>query len=192
MALRDTPQPGISAASTKKAPEQGLPCSGVVGEGGFEPPKSVTTDLQSAPFDRSGIPPYELGAGGRIRTPDLLITNQLLYQLSYTSSSNSRIYITRWAAFCQQDFTAFSGFFLERPFRPRERAEKGGTWLNNPLRRRFGRRPPQTLCTLCGREIREGEHYWYLNGASVCGDCFCAFAKDELAPYGRICGREAE
>ena len=25
------------------------------------------------------------GAGGRIRTPDLLITNQLLYQLSYTS-----------------------------------------------------------------------------------------------------------
>ena len=56
-----------------------------MGEGGFEPPKSVTTDLQSAPFGRSGIPPYKLGAGGRIRTPDLLITNQLLYRLSYTS-----------------------------------------------------------------------------------------------------------
>ena len=28
----------------------------------------------------------ESGAGGRIRTPDLLITNQLLYQLSYTST----------------------------------------------------------------------------------------------------------
>ena len=27
----------------------------------------------------------ENGAGGRTRTPDLLITNQLLYQLSYTS-----------------------------------------------------------------------------------------------------------
>ena len=27
----------------------------------------------------------EDGAGGRTRTPDLLITNQLLYQLSYTS-----------------------------------------------------------------------------------------------------------
>jgi hypothetical protein len=27
----------------------------------------------------------KFGAGGRIRTPDLLITNQLLYQLSYTS-----------------------------------------------------------------------------------------------------------
>ena len=57
----------------------------LVEEGGFEPPKSVTTDLQSAPFGRSGTPPYELGAGGRIRTPDLLITNQLLYRLSYTS-----------------------------------------------------------------------------------------------------------
>ena len=29
----------------------------------------------------------QLGAGGRTRTPDLLITNQLLYQLSYTSVS---------------------------------------------------------------------------------------------------------
>ena len=28
-----------------------------------------------------------IGAGGRTRTPDLLITNQLLYQLSYTSAS---------------------------------------------------------------------------------------------------------
>ena len=28
------------------------------------------------------------GAGGRIRTPDLLITNQLLYQLSYTSTQH--------------------------------------------------------------------------------------------------------
>ena len=58
-------------------------------EGGFEPPKAKPADLQSAPFGRSGIPPYEImlrGAGGRIRTPDLLITNQLLYQLSYTST----------------------------------------------------------------------------------------------------------
>ena len=46
-----------------------------MGEGGFEPPKSVTTDLQSAPFGRSGIPP---GAGDRSRTNNLLITNQLL------------------------------------------------------------------------------------------------------------------
>ncbi len=30
----------------------------LVGEGGFEPPKSSTTDLQSAPFGRSGILPY--------------------------------------------------------------------------------------------------------------------------------------
>ena len=31
-------------------------------------------------------PPAAVGAGGRIRTPDLLITNQLLYRLSYTST----------------------------------------------------------------------------------------------------------
>ena len=34
------------------------------------------------------------GAGGRIRTPDLLITNQLLYQLSYTSTVKALAYYT--------------------------------------------------------------------------------------------------
>ena len=75
--------------------------------GGFEPPKVEPADLQSAPFGHSGTPPKikprilreqyssvnrnilirrkKIGAGGRNRTPDLLITNQLLYQLSYTS-----------------------------------------------------------------------------------------------------------
>ena len=66
----------------------------LVEEGGFEPPKSLTTDLQSAPFGHSGTPPCIKksefnGAGGRTRTPDLLITNQLLYQLSYTSTFHS-------------------------------------------------------------------------------------------------------
>ena len=49
----------------------------LVGDGGFGPAKSVTTDLQSAPFGRSGIPP-RYGAGDRSRTNNLLITNQLL------------------------------------------------------------------------------------------------------------------
>ena len=59
----------------------------LVGAGGFGPPKRNATDLQSAPFGHSGTRPYIIknGAGGRTRTPDLLITNQLLYQLSYTS-----------------------------------------------------------------------------------------------------------
>lgn len=36
----------------------------LVGGGGFEPPKSETTDLQSVPFGRSGTLPY-YGAGER-------------------------------------------------------------------------------------------------------------------------------
>ena len=31
----------------------------MVGKGGFEPPKSETTDLQSAPFGRLGISPHD-------------------------------------------------------------------------------------------------------------------------------------
>ena len=62
----------------------------LVGRGGFEPPKSKTSDLQSDPFGRSGICPYikcsllRCGAGDWTRTHNLLITNQLLCQLSYT------------------------------------------------------------------------------------------------------------
>ena len=32
----------------------------MVGEGGFEPPKSLTTDLQSVPFGHSGTLPYSV------------------------------------------------------------------------------------------------------------------------------------
>ena len=56
----------------------------MVERGGFEPPKAAPADLQSAPFDRSGTSPFPLyGASEGNRTPDLLITSQLLYQLSY-------------------------------------------------------------------------------------------------------------
>ena len=60
-----------------------------VGEDGFEPPKALPTDLQSAPFGHSGtLPRYVLNfvcpfgllwADGGIRTPDQLITNHLLW-----------------------------------------------------------------------------------------------------------------
>ena len=60
----------------------------LVEEDGFEPSKRNVTDLQSAPFGLSGIPPYYLivnihllnGAGNRNRTYNLLITSQLLYR----------------------------------------------------------------------------------------------------------------
>ncbi len=76
--------------------------------GGFEPPKAEPADLQSAPFGHSGTPPGEVplysifhrvrapglaGAGDRNRTRNLLITSQLLYQLSYASTKGD-IYIS--------------------------------------------------------------------------------------------------
>ena len=42
------------------------------------------------PHIRFGVP-GKAGAGRRTRTPDLLITNQLLYQLSYTSTTPAQI-----------------------------------------------------------------------------------------------------
>ena len=50
----------------------------LVGGGGFEPPKAKPTDLQSAPVGHFGISPVSRAEGG-IRTPDQLITNQLLW-----------------------------------------------------------------------------------------------------------------
>ena len=42
----------------------------LVEEGGFEPPKSLTTDLQSAPFGHSGTPPYKLLLQSRMELVD--------------------------------------------------------------------------------------------------------------------------
>ena len=63
---------------------------------------------------------YSIGAGGRIRTPDLLITNQLLYQLSYTSISISVAYFNRCFWICQQKS-------LERPIFLRRKKESDRT-----------------------------------------------------------------
>ncbi len=78
---------GRSAIEKEKPAERELLTAGVVGESGFEPLKSIDdrfTVCSLWPLGNSPI--LNFGAGGRIRTPDLLITNQLLYQLSYTSS----------------------------------------------------------------------------------------------------------
>ena len=46
---------GITDLSIKKASSEE---EALVGRDGFEPSKSLTTDLQSVPFGRSGIFPY--------------------------------------------------------------------------------------------------------------------------------------
>ena len=49
--------------------------------GGIEPPTNSVENCDST------TELHPLGAGGENRTPDLMITNQLLYQLSYTSTN---------------------------------------------------------------------------------------------------------
>ena len=112
---RSASNPRFTKAHTKHKthPDGWVLC--LVGEGGFEPPKALPADLQSVPFGHSGIPPYsdadsKGGAGGRIRTPDLLITNQLLYLLSYTSVSVqpvSPLIIANTALFVNKYFSSF-------------------------------------------------------------------------------------
>ena len=63
--------------------------------GGFEPPKQFAADLQSVPFGHSGIHPYGIcfihKADDRTRTDNLLITNQLLCQLSHIGTHLSQL-----------------------------------------------------------------------------------------------------
>ena len=85
--------------NAKKQPKS---CFFVVERGGFEPPKSLTTDLQSAPFGHSGISPY--GAGDWTRTHNLLITNQLLCQLSHVGICYYLLYKMSTKTKCQTIF----------------------------------------------------------------------------------------
>ena len=58
--------------------------------------KSACTSACTAPGSKKANPgelaqmPDSIGAGEKTRTSDLLITNQLLYQLSYTSSTHAQ------------------------------------------------------------------------------------------------------
>ena len=68
-----------------------------MGRGGFEPPKQFAADLQSVPFGHSGICPFLYNmklykADDRTRTDNLLITNQLLCQLSHIGASFQHIF----------------------------------------------------------------------------------------------------
>ena len=65
----------------------------MVERGGFEPPKASPADLQSAPFGRSGTSPSipSIGASEGNRTPDPLITNQLLCHLSFAGHEARKI-----------------------------------------------------------------------------------------------------
>ena len=52
--------------------------------------EAIATDLQSAPFGRSGIHPQNKKADDRTRTDNLLITSQLLCQSSHIGLTRLR------------------------------------------------------------------------------------------------------
>ena len=106
-----------------------------------------------------------VGAGRRTRTPDLLITNQLLYQLSYTSTISSEVYVTRNVPICQPLNLFFWRFFILRIVRKR--------WRD--LQRAW----PAGLCPRCGMELYPGDLDWVLGGRRLCGACAAAWLAEE-------------
>ena len=94
----------------------------------------------------------ENGAGGRIRTPDLLITNQLLYRLSYTSTwrlSNSKRYYIKEQEACQVKHQKF---------------------FSIPLRD-SQREPARWLCARCGQEQYSWDGVGVRRGRRLCARC---------------------
>ena len=51
-------------------------------------------------------------------------------------------------------------------------------------------RVPTRYCSFCGQEVAAGEAYWYINGATVCGDCLPDYARADYAPFRRVHGKE--
>ena len=119
----------------------------------------------------------ESGAGGRIRTPDLLITNQLLYQLSYTSTQHpSRL--------------------------QRKSLYQGGRGLSTLLEEKNQKKPLGSTgetggrigvwCGICQGELYPGEPYFLLEGQSICEACLERYARRRFAHQLRWVGRKRE
>ncbi len=79
----------------------------LVGEGGFGPPKSETTDLQSAPFGHSGIPPYSVGSfrNSRIITDGAGIVKTFLKNVLEKGATARIEAVARRFRFTKVDFT---------------------------------------------------------------------------------------
>ena len=77
-------EPTLEVLETSVLPLNYAPKNG--GGGRIRTAEPEGTDLQSVVFSHFTTPPDENGAGERSRTLDLLITSQLLYQLSYTGN----------------------------------------------------------------------------------------------------------
>ena len=74
--------------------------------------RRTPADLQSAPFSHSGTPPF-FGANDRTWTYNLLITSQLLYQLSYVGLSFHRTWSIITKTWCSvKNFHQFLVLFL--------------------------------------------------------------------------------
>ena len=63
-------------AAEAVSPENAL-LTGVVGRGGFEPPKAVPADLQSAPFGHSGTDPGEVARIASVYMPSFDVVSEL-------------------------------------------------------------------------------------------------------------------
>ena len=102
----------------------------------------------------------QFGAGGRIRTPDLLITNQLLYRLSYTSTwrlSNSKRYYSKEQEVCQ---VKHQKFFIP-PLRDSQLDAPG--WL----------------CARCGGEQYRWDNGGIRHGRRLCVRCLSRWNTQE-------------
>ena len=115
----------------------------------------------------------EGGAGRRTRTPDLLITNQLLYQLSYTSMISDESYNSRLSPICQPKFFNQEEFFLR---------------IVHKRRRDSQRAFPAGECRMCGGELYRGEICWRAAGRTLCGNCAAGW----LAGAPAFCRRLGE
>ena len=124
------------------------------------------------------------GAGGRTRTPDLLITNQLLYQLSYTSTcaqlggrSIQLVYNTKPVVSCQGLFCIFSDIFSFHPIL--ERREH--PCLTICTRKIPSRIPPVCACCRCGDELYERDVCYLIDEEVICPSCLPDVARETYA-----------
>ena len=86
-------EPTLEVLETSVLPLNYAPKVG--GGGRIRTAEPEGTDLQSVVFSHFTTPPIEDGAGERSRTLDLLITSQLLYQLSYTGMVLNNIMVAQ-------------------------------------------------------------------------------------------------
>ena len=155
-----------------------------MGESGFEPLKSATTDLQSAPFGHSGTLPYSIKRWSWWTDSNPRPADYKSAALPAELHQRIKSAVQQQVLFYQRTYTLSSPILkIEKIFLKGRKecsytAQSQRNSLLLPLRD-VQQAPPASYCPCCGGEQYRWDRMVWREGRSICAECAAREEEEE-------------